>query len=196
MIRSKTGITVAALACLATAACENLPGTKREQGAVIGGAGGAVAGAVIAKGNPVLGALLGGVLGAGGGYLLGVQMEHADNRNVAGAQASIQNAQSNPATAEQARAASTADANGDGFVTMDEVIAMQRAGFSDDEMLRRLRDTNQIFALSQSQKDYLVANGVSRNVVNQMDQINADKRSKYLNNNPTTPASDVIGKPQ
>src|ERR1041384_6177943 len=50
-----------------------------------GGAGGAGAGAVLAKGNPLLGALLGGALGAGGGYLIGVQMEHADKKDINGA---------------------------------------------------------------------------------------------------------------
>src|SRR5436190_22089583 len=48
--------------------CDSLPGNKQTQGAVIGGAGGAVAVAAIAKDKPLLGALIGGVLGAGGGY--------------------------------------------------------------------------------------------------------------------------------
>src|SRR5206468_3037042 len=49
------------------AGCENLPGNKKEQGAVIGGVGGAVAGAAIGKHNRALGALIGGARGAGGG---------------------------------------------------------------------------------------------------------------------------------
>jgi hypothetical protein len=172
--------------------CENLPGNKRTQGAVIGGGAGAIAGAALSKGNPLLGALLGGALGAGGGYLIGVQMEHADRKNVSGAQQAVNNAQNNPATPEQARQAPTADINGDGFVTMDEVIAMDRAGLSDEEMVRRLRATGQVFALTTEQKDYLVANGVSRSVVNQMDSINKDERDRALQK---ARGNDVISRP-
>jgi len=173
--------------------CDSLPGTKRQQGAVAGGATGAVAGAVLAKGNPVLGALLGGALGAGGGYLIGVQMEHADKKDASSANQAVQNAQSNPATADQARRAATADVNGDGFVTLDEVVAMKQAGFSDDEMLRRLRATNQIFSLTQEQKDFLVAHGVSRNVADQMDNINRNLPNTATNSPPS--GNQVIGRP-
>src|SRR5687767_2803491 len=55
--------------------CESLPGGGKEQGAVIGGAGGAAAGAAISKDNRLLGALIGGVLGAGGGYLIGAKVD-------------------------------------------------------------------------------------------------------------------------
>src|ERR1043166_3434326 len=118
-----------------TQGCENLPGKKREQGAVIGGVGGAAAGAAVSKNNRVLGALVGGALGAAGGYLIGVQMDHVKNNDKDAAVRASQNGQQHPATADQARNASTADVNGDGFVTLDEVIAMKKAGFSDDEMI-------------------------------------------------------------
>src|SRR3954467_1291160 len=58
--------------------CESLPGNEKQQGTVIGGVGGAAAGAAIAKDNRGLGALIGGALGAGGGYLIGA---HADKTN-------------------------------------------------------------------------------------------------------------------
>lgn len=41
------------------------------KGAVIGGAGGAVIGGVVSKHNRAAGVLVGGVLGAGGGYAIG-----------------------------------------------------------------------------------------------------------------------------
>lgn len=43
--------------------------SKQGKGAIIGGAGGAVAGALIGK--DVKGAVIGGALGAGGGYIIG-----------------------------------------------------------------------------------------------------------------------------
>src|SRR5687768_5086603 len=55
--------------------CESLPGSDEQQGAVIGGLGGAAAGAAISKDNRWLGALIGGALGAGGGYLIGANKD-------------------------------------------------------------------------------------------------------------------------
>ena len=54
--------------------------SKAAKGAVIGGAGGAIAGAVINKKNRAVGAVIGGVIGGGGGYILGRQMDKRDGR--------------------------------------------------------------------------------------------------------------------
>ena len=54
--------------------------SKAAKGAVIGGAGGAAAGAIIYKKNRALGAAIGGVLGAGGGYVIGRKMDKKDGR--------------------------------------------------------------------------------------------------------------------
>ena len=53
-----------------------------------------------------------------------------------------------PATPEQAKNAATADINEDGFVTLDEVAALEKAGLTDDEMVERLRLTGQVFELA------------------------------------------------
>src|SRR5687768_1697532 len=61
------------------AGCESLPGNEKQQGAVIGGVGGAAAGAAIGgEDNRLAGAVIGGLLGAGGGYLVGAKMEKDD----------------------------------------------------------------------------------------------------------------------
>jgi hypothetical protein len=54
--------------------------SKAAKGAVIGGAGGAVAGAVINKRNRGVGAVVGGVIGAGGGYIFGRSKDKKDGR--------------------------------------------------------------------------------------------------------------------
>ena len=59
----------------------------------------------------------------------------------------------------------TADLNEDGFVTLDEVVAMDKAGLADREMIRRLERTQQYFELTEEQEQYLMDNGVSRDVV-------------------------------
>jgi hypothetical protein len=43
----------------------------------------------------------------------------------------VRRAQAHPARPQDALKAPTADLNGHGFVTMDEVVAMKRTGFSD-----------------------------------------------------------------
>ena len=60
---------------------EKVGWSKAAKGAVIGGAGGAAAGAVIYKKNRAVGAVIGGVLGGAGGYVLGRKMDKKDGRN-------------------------------------------------------------------------------------------------------------------
>lgn len=52
--------------------------SKQAKGAIIGGAGGAVAGGLI--GHNVGGALIGGAIGAGGGYIIGNEQRRADEK--------------------------------------------------------------------------------------------------------------------
>jgi hypothetical protein len=175
--------------------CEDLPGNEETQGAVIGGAGGAVLGAVIAD-DPLLGGLIGGALGAGAGYLIGANWDKITGDDDEGAAEAVREAQANPATPEEARAAPTADVNGDGFVTLDEVVAQERAGFSDDEIIQRLEATGQVFSLNEQQKQYLRDNGVSARVVNSLENINREQRNQLIQmrqQQQQQRGSDVIG---
>ena len=150
--------------------CESLPGDKGTQGAVIGGVGGAAAGAAVGGEDHRLGgALIGGLLGAGGGYLIGQKMEKDDEEE---AYAANDAAVQNPATASEALAGTSADINNDGFVTLDEVVAMEEANLSDAEQIRRLQTTGQVFSLNASQEQYLLDRGVSVSVINAMKTMN------------------------
>ncbi len=150
--------------------CESLPGDEKTQGAVIGGLGGAAAGAAIGgDDNRLTGALIGGALGAGGGWLIGQQVEKK-NRNEA--EQVNERAQQNPVTVEQARNARTADINQDGFVTLDEVVAMEEAGLTDRQVIDRLEATGQVFALTQDQEQYLRSSGVSNSVIVELRDLN------------------------
>jgi hypothetical protein len=156
--------------------CEQLPGSPGAQGAVIGGAGGAAAGAAIGgHENRVLGALLGGALGAGGGYLIGANKDKITGHSHDEAERAVRNAQASPATPEQALAAPTADLNNDGFVTMDEVVAMKRAGMMDEQMLARMRATGHVFELTPQQQDFLRNNGISPYVIAQISDMNRNQ---------------------
>lgn len=173
--RIPTLLGAAALGITMTAGCASLPGTDEQQGAVIGGATGAAAGAAVAgSGHRTLGALLGGVIGAGAGYVIGANRDRltgttADKR---AAQAAVDRAQNNPATVADVSTSASADLNHDGFVTADEVIAMSDAGLHEDEIVTRLRRTGQVFELTAAERDYLLRNGVQRDVVNAMDTVN------------------------
>ena len=162
-------------------ACESLPGTDEQQGAVLGGVAGAAAGAAVGGDeNRLMGALIGGALGAGGGYLLGANKESILGGDAEEAQQAVQEAQADPATAADVRAADTADLNDDGFVTMDEVVALEEAGLTDQEILDRLEATDQVFELNAEQEDSLLASGVSSRVVNQLPDINRQLRDDLL----------------
>ena len=163
---------VGSMALAPLTGCQNLPGGSKEQGAVIGGAGGAAAGAIIAKGNRGLGALIGGLIGAGGGYIIGAQKEKVDKNKQDEASQAADRAVKSPAGREDVFKSNSADLNNDGFVTMDEVVAMRNAGLSDSEMVDRLRRTDQVFELTGQQQNYLRDRGVSQRVVDAMVDMN------------------------
>src|SRR5687767_10014982 len=159
--------------------CEQLPGDEKTQGAVIGGAGGALAGALLGgEDNRLLGGLIGGVLGAAGGYVIGTQIEKNRRGNDDDYQDAVQASERdrrNPPKTSDVRKARTADLNDDGFVTLNEVVAMEDAGLSTSEMINRLEDTGQVFYLSESQEEYLRDKGVPSEVIRAMRTMNRDR---------------------
>jgi outer membrane protein OmpA-like peptidoglycan-associated protein len=73
--RSRAAVVVIMLVSLASGACSSL--NKTEKGAIIGGAGGAVAGGVIGSqtGSTARGAIIGAVVGGAAGAIIGHQMD-------------------------------------------------------------------------------------------------------------------------
>ena len=169
------------VALLGAAGCKELPGSRQQQGAVIGGASGAAVGAIAGgEKHRLLGALLGGALGTAGGYVIAAETDKIRTTNRTAAVQANNTALSKPATVQDVNNSTTADLNHDGFVTLDEVVAMSAAGLPDQEMLRRLQVTSQVFELTDEQKRYLVDHGVSQNIVNQMSDINRTAREQLL----------------
>jgi hypothetical protein len=148
--------------CAGLVGCSSMPGNSKQQGAVVGGATGAAVGASVTK-NRGLGAIIGGAVGAAGGYVIGGKTGHLDKKDSA-----EQTAQTSPATPTEASNAKTADVNKDGFVTLDEIAAMEKAGLSDDEMLERIRSTGLTFDLNDEQRKYLSERGVNSTVIDQL----------------------------
>jgi hypothetical protein len=163
--------------------CSSLPGNDQQQGAVIGGASGAAVGAAVSKKNRALGAVIGGAVGAAGGYVIGKNKDKItgrDNDDEEVRSAEVKSQQT-PATPEQARAATTADVNHDGFVTLDEVVALEQANLTDDQIIERLRATNQVFDLTEEQRRYLLDRGVSQNVVDRLATLNESSTTQPNN---------------
>lgn len=186
----------AAASLLLATGCANLPGTSKQQGATIGGLGGAAAGAAIGgEHHRLLGALLGGALGAGGGYVVGANANRIKGNDRHAAEQAGQVAQSQPATAQQAMNSNTADLNNDGFVTLDEVVAMKNAGLTDAQILDRLQATGQVFELTASQQQFLANHGVSQNVINQMQNLNQQTRNQLMNQQQAPEGQSVISQP-
>jgi len=180
---------------MATTGCEQLPGSPGTQGAAIGGVGGAATGALVGGENHrLLGALVGGAIGAGGGYLIGANKDRIMGQDRTGAETAVRNAQERPATPQQALNATTADLNGDGFVTMDEVVAMRQAGISDQQILGRMEATGQVFEFTPDQQAYLRNNGVDQYVIDQAPQLNRHVREALMNQ-PPTPTPSPTGPP-
>lgn len=158
-------------ASLPLSSCESLPGTKSTQGAVVGGAGGAVAGAIIAgEDNRLLGAVIGTAIGAGGGYVVGNEITKRDERKAQEAAAAT--SQTSSFTLADVQGSNSADLDSDGNVTIAELVALQRANLTDNQIIRRLEATNVIFSLTDEQNATLRQAGVSQTVINRLATVN------------------------
>ena len=171
---------IAGTALLGLTACENLPGTREEQTTAAGATAGAAVGAALAE-NDLIGALLGGAAGAAGGHLIGARTDwfKGDDRREEAREA-LESSRENPATAEDVEEARTADLNDDGFVTMDELLAMEEAGLRESEILDRLERTEQVFDLDAEQQRTLLDAGLSRTFVAEIEEINREERERVL----------------
>jgi len=182
MIGSKL-VTIAAISGGLAIGCGSLSGTHAQQVTSSDGVADNEAGATIDEENRLFGALIGGALGARGGYLIGADTDWFDDPNrQTRAHDAVRSAESSPATVDEVRRSFTADLNLDGFVTTDELIAMHRAGLSDDVMLTRLRATDQVFDLSGSQQRAMGRAGVSHRVIRDLPEINHFEREFVLGN--------------
>ena len=148
------------------AGCSTAPGNSKQQGAVVGGATGAAVGATVTK-NKALGAVIGGAVGAAGGYVVGGKTGHLDKKD------SDNSTTTAPADSlERAVTTATADANRDGFVTLDEIVAMEKGDVTDDEMIRRIQVTGLTFDLNDEQRKFLSERGVSPYVIDRLPSLN------------------------
>jgi hypothetical protein len=114
---------------------------------------------------PTLTDLTAGQLGIGGGFLIGADPRNVREHVTAQAIAAAEKAEQSPTPIQLVHESETADLNHDGYVTLDEVLAMVRSGLSDKEIGDRLRATHYLFEITPQQERYLTDRGVSLEVV-------------------------------
>ena len=111
---------------------------------------------------------LGANLGAAGGWLIAASSQHLARNSAAQAQEANRRAEQRPASPADVQASPTADLNQDGFVTLDEVLAMHRAGLTDAQIIQRLQATGQVFSITDRQQQYLRDRGIDQSVIDAM----------------------------
>jgi|ERR1700733_1791214 len=143
----------AALFCLSTVGfigCQN----KEENGALIGGAGGAVVGGTIGSvshSRAGEGALLGAAVGAIGGAIVGHSLDQADETN------------DHQAEREYDRRHSS-----DQWISKADVIDWTQRGVSDDVIIDRIQRSGTVFHLTAADENDLRDHDVSEAVIRVM----------------------------
>jgi len=128
--------------------CANQQNNTTE-GAVVGGLVGAGAGAIIGhqSGHAGGGALIGGALGALGGAFVGNKIPKKQQEDGTQSQAVGQASQQ---------------------ISIDEVVTMAGQGVNDDVIIDRIHASNSRFTLTAAQIDALKQKGVSQKVIDAM----------------------------
>jgi uncharacterized protein YcfJ len=144
----KAGLVLLSVTVLfAGAGCQSSP-NRTGEGALIGGLVGAGAGAIIGNQGDhrnrdrTSGALIGGALGALGGALVGNQVQKQPQQ-----QALSQNPNQ---------------------MAMQQIVDMSRQGVNEDVIVDRIRMSNSRFSLSPGDADYLKSQGVTQKVISAM----------------------------
>lgn len=115
-----------------------------------------------------LSAMAAQVGGPGGGWIVAATPEHIDQHSIGSAQQANRQAEQQPAGRADVEHSDSCDLNGDGFVTMDEMLALKRAGLTTEQLIGRVYHTHQIFWLTDRQQQYLRDRGISQDVINAM----------------------------
>ena len=136
--------------------------TKTGEGAIMGGLLGAVAGGIIGnqKHKAGQGALIGGAVGALGGAVVGSQMK---SQTAAGTTAT-------PAVATSTSKATASTDNPVSKVTMKQVIYWTEQGIPSDEIISRIDKAGATFSLTADDIQYLEKQGVSQRVIEAMQE--------------------------
>jgi hypothetical protein len=147
------GMVVAIGMLISQAGCASSP-NRAVEGSVIGGLLGAGAGAIIGNQghdrdqDRTRGALIGGAVGALGGALVGSQVQKQP--------------------AQQQAAAAGQQASNPNQMPLSQIVDLSKQGVHEDVIVDRIRLTNSKYRLSQADVEYLQQNGVAHKVLLEM----------------------------
>jgi hypothetical protein len=103
--------------------------------------------------------------GPGGGWIIGARTNWIDRNRLDLAKRSNDAARQSPASVGSIDHSDDADLNSDGFVTLDEILAMKRAGLSNSTIIKRINETPQVFSINARQEQYLIDRGIDQPVI-------------------------------
>jgi len=144
--------------------CATEPGRVAGPGAMVAGVGGRLVNAHDAVARAILGDAAKPMLIAPPDSGAMSQNKHTDAVRAASL-AGYRQAASADAHWSSPAEATSCDLDGDGTVSLDEIVALGRSGITDEELLQRLERTRRTFELSASQEQYLRVRGISDGVI-------------------------------
>lgn len=106
--------------------------------------------------------------GPGGGWIIAASRQNIDQHSLGSAQQADRQAQQRPAGTGDVERSDNADLNADGFVTLDEILALKRAGLTSEQLISRIQRTPEVFSLTRQQQQYLHDRGIDQRTINAM----------------------------
>lgn len=104
-------------------------------------------------------------VGPGGGWIIGARQELIQGNRIDLATKANKSAEQRPATAADVSKSNSADLNNDGFVTLDEIMALKRAGLDSRQIMQRISRTQQQFSINARQQQYLLDRGIDQPLI-------------------------------
>jgi hypothetical protein len=145
---------VAISAVFLLGACNSQPAEHETHATVIGDA----------QGSPET------ILGDSGGYVCAVSPEKQGREHRDELLRASHNAETAPVGIDVARHSVKADLNDDGFITLDEILAMRNSGIAPKEMIVRLKATGYVFLVTPYQQQFLRDRGVDKAVIEELNK--------------------------
>ena len=119
--------------------------------------------------NAVPGAIIGGLVGAAGGGIIGHQSHHGGQGAAIGlAAGAVTGAIIGSQMPQSSQPAAAQSANNPSQMTMQQIVDLTKQGVNEAVIVDRIRISNSRFNLSQADIDYLKQQGVSQAVINAM----------------------------
>ena len=173
IVQLKNSLRAATFFCaLVLSGCAAEPGRVPGPGALVAGVGGKLVKAHDAVARSILGdAARPMLIGTPPATAPAVEESPARAIPAAATSAHRQTASAEMANIDFASATSV-DLDGDGVISLEEILALGRSGLNDAEALERLERTGRTFDLSTSQEQYLRERGVSDEMIARLRTLN------------------------